>query len=539
MTDSKTVPTAPNGVTLPTLPNHWQWITLDQLLERIEAGRSFRCDERPPLESEHGVVKVSAVTWGTYYEQESKTITDAERIDEAYLIRPGDFLFSRANTIQLVGASVIVHATSKRLLLSDKILRFVFVTDVKQWVNWLFKSKLGRNQIEALSTGNQESMRNIGQQRIGQICVPVAPPQEMQRIVSKLDELFSRIDEGERALERAQKLVERYRQSVLKAAVTGKLTRDWRKKNMDKLESGEALLARILKARREAWEKAELDKMKAKGITPANDKWKQKYEEPAAPTVADLPELPEGWAWASPVQLEAFAPNALTIGPFGSNLKVSDYRSAGVPLIFVRNIRSQRFGGEKAMYVSAEKARELSSHIARPGDILITKMGEPPGDACIYPHDKPEAVITADCIKWTLHPFFPSGNYVSAFINSSIGRSQIAQITKGVAQQKVSLDRFRQLAVALPGIEEQRLIAERVAIEFQRLESAKAVIELESRRSQAARQSVLRAAFAGSLVRQHPDDEPACALLERIAVERSAAPAAMNRGRKPKTQEPA
>ena len=74
-----------------------------------------------------------------------------------------------------------------------------------------------------------------------------------------------------------QKLVERYRQSVLKAAVTGELTRDWREKNKGKLESGEALLARILKARREAWEKAELDKMKAKGITPANDKWKQKY----------------------------------------------------------------------------------------------------------------------------------------------------------------------------------------------------------------------------------------------------------------------
>src|SRR5690606_25734715 len=58
------------------------------------------------------------------------------------------------------------------------------------------------------------------------IAVPGFKTQE--KVASKIDELFSRIDEGERALERVSKLVERYRQSVLKAAVTGKLTRDWR-----------------------------------------------------------------------------------------------------------------------------------------------------------------------------------------------------------------------------------------------------------------------------------------------------------------------
>lgn len=75
------------------------------------------------------------------------------------------------------------------------------------------------------------------------------PYGEQVRIASRIDELFSRIEEGGRALERAQKLVERYRQSVLKAAVTGELTREWREKHKGNLEPGEALLARILKAR--------------------------------------------------------------------------------------------------------------------------------------------------------------------------------------------------------------------------------------------------------------------------------------------------
>lgn len=109
----------PDGVDLPHLPTGWQWVCLQELLVRIEAGKNFRCEERPPTLSEYGIVKVSAVTWGTYDESESKTIVDLDRIDLDYLIKPGDFLFSRANTIGLVGACVIVHDTHRKLLLID------------------------------------------------------------------------------------------------------------------------------------------------------------------------------------------------------------------------------------------------------------------------------------------------------------------------------------------------------------------------------------------------------------------------------------
>src|SRR6185437_15075277 len=152
----------------------------------------------------------------------------------------------------------------------------------------------------------QEAKRNmqgaVGQQRVPpdfvrESPIPVAPAKEQQRIISKIDELFSRIEEGEQALKRVEKLVERYRQSVLKAAVTGELTRDWREARTragGRMESGEALLARILKARRTSWEAAELAKFKAKGKTPANDRWKQKYAEPRRADTPNLPELPEG-----------------------------------------------------------------------------------------------------------------------------------------------------------------------------------------------------------------------------------------------------
>jgi type I restriction enzyme S subunit len=361
------------------------------------------------------------------------------------------------------------------------------------------------------------TVSSIDSDRLAAYPLALAPSGEQERIVSKIDELFSSIDEGERALERIRKLVELYRQSVLKAAVTGELTREWREAHAGELESGESLLARILEGHRKAWEKSELDKMKARGVRIANSDWKKRYKAAAFPDVTNLPGLPSGWTWASPVQLEDAISNALTIGPFGSNLKVSDYKASGVPLIFVRNIRSQQFGGPKAKYVTHEKATELTSHKARAGDILITKMGEPPGDACVYPIGSPDAVITSDCIKWTLHEILRSTDYFAYFINSHLGRSQIGAITKGVAQQKVSLDRFRQIAIALPGLEEQREMVERLDVELQRMAALESIIFQETRRATTTRQSLLNAAFSGKLVPQESTDEPASALLECIA----------------------
>src|SRR5262249_37350303 len=153
--------------------------------------------------------------------------------------------------------------------------------------------------------------------------------------------------------------------------------------------SATLLLERILKECRARWQ-ADL---RAKGKDPA----KMKYVEPAQPDIESLPELPEGWCWATVKQLSSADRYSLAIGPFGSDLKVEDYRDQGVPLVFVRNIRSAVFDGPNTRYVTIAKGHELHAHQVIGGDILITKMGEPPGDACLYPHTRPPAIITADC----------------------------------------------------------------------------------------------------------------------------------------------
>ena len=110
----------PDATDLPELPQGWVWASVDCLLADIETGKSFKCDERPPAHDEIGVVKVSAVSWGEYDEQESKTCTDESRVNIDLLVKTGDFLFSRANTVELVGACVIAKSVNLNVMLSDK-----------------------------------------------------------------------------------------------------------------------------------------------------------------------------------------------------------------------------------------------------------------------------------------------------------------------------------------------------------------------------------------------------------------------------------
>lgn len=146
------------GVSEPVkLPTGWMWASLADLLTSIETGKSFKCEERPPQAEEVGVVKVSAVSWGEYREQESKTCLDEQRINPDLFVKSGDFLFSRANTQELVGACVIAGKTSLRVMLSDKILRFNFAKEAMK--PWLLRraSALGHHMGSSPSTRTRSS----------------------------------------------------------------------------------------------------------------------------------------------------------------------------------------------------------------------------------------------------------------------------------------------------------------------------------------------------------------------------------------------
>jgi type I restriction enzyme S subunit len=162
---------------------------------------------------------------------------------------------------------------------------------------------------------------------------------------------------------------------------------------------------------------------------------------------------------------------------------------------------------------------ELAAHRVKPGDLLITKMGDPPGDVAIYPEAAPEAVITSDCIKLDVNKQLVNKKFVFYYFQSEHFQSQMKSITAGVAQQKVNLKNFKSLELLVPDLVEQEKVVHRIESMFSMAEKIdKQYLEVKSRLDLLT-QSILAKAFRGELVPQDPTDEPASELLERMRAE--------------------
>ena len=173
------------------IPESWKWVRVGSLLHYIDTGKSFKCDEIPPTNDKCGIIKVSAVTWGQFKENESKTCYSNDLWVDEYAIHENDFLICRANTAALVGGCVIVDQISKRLMLSDKVLRLHFSEMLySYYVLWALRTPMVRNQFSAAATGTSESMKNISQDIIKNTLIPLPPLAEQKRIVEKLEQLL-------------------------------------------------------------------------------------------------------------------------------------------------------------------------------------------------------------------------------------------------------------------------------------------------------------------------------------------------------------
>lgn len=397
------------------------------------------------------------------------------------LLRSGDILISTANSYELVGKVAPVAGMPHKATLGAfiSLIRPNERVEPKFLYHQLAWGKTQSRIRETASTTTNIS--NVSTKKLLTLEM-FTPSLEVQReIVAELEKQFSRLDEAVANLQRVKANLKRYKASVLKAAVEGRLVETeatLARREGRAYETGEQLLQRILEERRVNWA------------------GKRKYREPVTPETEALSELPEGWAWASPEQVSAGEPYSLAIGPFGSSLKVSDYKTEGVPLVFVRNIRSGSFGGENTVYVTADKAVELSAHSVEAGDILVTKMGDPPGDVCRYPANRPPAVITADCIKLRVIKLGIDPSFIEYAMASRVVQDQILGITKGVAQLKVNLANFSSIALPVPPHAEQARIVVEVDRHLSIIREVEAEVDANLQRAQALRQSVLQRDFS-------------------------------------------
>ncbi|SFH32979.1 restriction endonuclease subunit S [Pedobacter insulae] len=192
-------------------------VSLGTVITEIKSGKSFRCLERPPVEDEIGVSKISSVSFDGYKENESKTCIDKEKVNAELFINSGDFLITRANTKELVGACAIVGKVSKKIMLSDKILRISFdrTKVLDQFVLLFLQSTQGREQIENYATGSQESMKNITQAELRSIVLKVPDLAEQKEIIKQAHVLLSTVTKIQNQYNEAIETFEELEKSIL------------------------------------------------------------------------------------------------------------------------------------------------------------------------------------------------------------------------------------------------------------------------------------------------------------------------------------
>lgn len=384
-------------------------------------------------------------------------------------------------------------------------------------------SPIIRKEIERLQTGT--TRKRISRGNLSTIKFPIPPLNEQHRIVSKIEELFSELDNGVSNLKLAQNQLKVYRQALLKYAFEGKLTEQWRKENNP--EPAEKLLERIKEERQQRYEQVLKD---WKAAVKAWEKDGKKGRKPGKPRklkeltpftkveLNEFPELPALWEWAKIDKLTEYSPYAIKAGPFGSSLKKEFYVEKGYKIYGQEQVISgdAHFGD---YYVDKEKYEELSSCKTKPYDALISLVGTV-GKVLILPENAEDGIINPRLVKLTLDKNYYSPFLFKFFFESYFLKSLYSIHTHGATMDVLNLGIIQGLPFPLMSKEEQEKIVNEIELQFSIIDNLEHTIKSGMQKSEALRQSILKKAFEGKLVPQDPNDEPASELLKRIQAEK-------------------
>ncbi|EDX82664.1 Type I restriction modification DNA specificity domain protein [Synechococcus sp. PCC 7335] len=187
--------------------------------------------------------------------------------------------------------------------------------------------------------------------------------------------------------------------------------------------------------------------------------------------------------------------NSFVNGPFGSNLLTSELQSEGVPVIYIRDIREGVYNRVSQAFVTKEKAKELAACNVFPGDVLIAKVGDPPGTAAIYPLSSPNGIVTQDVVRMRLDLENATPEFIAAYINSQIGKHTLKPIIVEATRSRFPLGAFKNLVVTLPPLEDQQ----RFSKQYKKIRHIQNFLHCTCEQENNLFHSLLQRAFRGDL----------------------------------------
>jgi type I restriction enzyme S subunit len=370
------------------------------------------------------------------------------------------------------------------------------------------------NQVNYRGFANGTTRLKLTQAAMRQLPINLAPLAEQHRIVAKIEELFSELDQGVASLKTAREQLNVYRQSLLKNAFEGKLTTAWRAAHRDQLETASTLQQRIARERQARYQQ-QLADWQAAGQPGSKPKSPKPLPPLTAEELAELPELPAGWGWIRVGELV----DRVTVGYVGP--MKDEYIEEGVPFLRSQNVRENRFDPEGLKFVSRAFHQSLSKSALSAGDVVVVRSGSI-GVSCVIP----EHLGEANCSDLVIakKPRHVSPHLLAYYMNWQT-QGRVKQKMVGVALIHFNTKSVEGFAYPLCCEQEQQQIEKLLAEKLSEADQLGQTLATALQQADALRQSILKKAFCGQLVKQDINEEPATTLLERIRAARATSPA--------------
>ena len=474
------------AITQIDVPESWQLVQLQDVCSKVTDGT-----HKTPKYQDAGVRFISIknikpyqpVNWDSYV----KFISREEHENLIKRCNPefDDILFPRIGTL---GYAKRVDFTEEVSLfvglgLAKPYRDVIYPKYLEFWMNHPLIYRLSRER----ANGSGRLTLPLAESK--KLPVPLAPFEQQKRIVAKIEELFSHIDAGIESLNKAKQLLKQYRQSVLKAAVTGELTKEWREKNKDKLEPASKLLERILIERRQKWEEQQLEQFKAKDKTPKNDKWKEKYVEALMPPDVGVP---SGWVAATLDQITEYITS-------GSRGWAKYYSDSGATFIRAQNLKHDQLRLDNIAFVTLPDTAEGMRTRVKFADVLITITGANVTKTGIVDNHIDEGYVSQH-VALCRPVFRECSEYLYQFlISKDGGRKNLELAAYGAGKPGLNLENIRTLIVPFPNLAEQREIRNVVSDRLGKAERLDKELDKQLIKAEKNKQSILASAFSGEL----------------------------------------
>jgi len=450
------------------------------------------------------------------------------------IVHSGDVLLSRINP-RLNRTWVVGDYYQASKVASSEWLVFnperVYEPDL---LALLLRQRKVRDYFATNVSGVGGSLTRINLSALNEVSCPLPPLGEQHRIVAKIEELFSELDNGVEGLKAARAQLATYRQSLLKAAFEGRLTEHWRRDNADKLETADQLLQHIREEREARHQRQIAEWEKALAQWEAGGKCGKKPRQPKAPAEpsslesvksSEKSDSPDNWI---SIRLDELVEHGRSCA-YGV-LQPGPHVEGGIPFVRVGDIQNGTVIQSDIKKIASAIAEQYGRTRLQGRELLISVVGAI-GRTAMVPDSLAGANI-ARAVAMVPITHAISAHFIELYLRQEVVGQALAQQAHEVARKTLNLEDVRKIPVFLPPVEEQYEIVRQLEARLSHVRHLESVVESCLERLEVLRQSILKRAFEGKLVPQDPDDEPASTLLERIRAEQEEAPKPCGRRRK-------